>query len=275
MHTEQVTLETPEHIKLHFELAGVGSRFLAAALDSLLQALIILALAFGLGYARGFYTADPNSSVITAIIVAISSMLIIIAYYMVFEMLWGGQSPGKRLAGLVVVRDDGSPITFVDSAIRNIMRVVDILLLFYTVGVISVLVTKKCKRLGDIAAGTIVVKVREYMPSVLSEPDEEIAQVPVPGPAVADPLVQRAMAHIPALTKQEIGTVTRFMERRLELEAESRRRLAERIRDGLSHKFPALQPAETPSAEVFLELIHQAYLLREQRPGDSYGDPAP
>jgi len=259
MNTDQVRLETPEHVELEFELAGIGSRFLAGFVDSFLQAIVIVALGAAAGFMRWMGGVDDTRVWAGVAVVLMSAMLIIIAYYMAFELLWGGQTPGKRAAGLVVVRDDGGPIALNESAIRNILRFVDILPIYYTVGMISILATKQCKRLGDMAAGTIVVKVREFVPEELSRDDsEEQVEAAAPAP-VADPLVVRAKVHVPALTPQDVDTVRRFVERRLELEPTSRAAVATRIAEGLRHKFPALSPAEVPDAEVFLNVVHQAY----------------
>ena len=267
MHEEHVALETPEHVRLHLELAGVGSRFLAGFVDSLLQAVLIVGIGLAIGYGRWALTGDETRIWTNVAIVVVSSVLIIIVYYMVFELAWGGQSPGKRMAGLVVVRDDGSPIGFTESAIRNILRLVDLLPIYYTIGMASIFLTRNCKRLGDIAAGTIVIKVREFVPRELDEVPVEAEALPSEAGAFADPLVQRARAHVAALTPQESDTVARFMERRMELEPASRRAVAERIAESLRHKFPALSPQDAPDPEVFLEIIHQARVARRRPPG--------
>lgn len=264
MHNERVTLETPEHVELHLELAGVGSRFLAGFVDSLAQLALIVGLGFALGYTRWAITGDPSKLGMNVAIVIFSSMLIVIAYYIIFEMAWGGQSPGKRMAGLVVVRDDGGPVGLSESALRNILRVVDILPAFYTLGMAFIFLTRKCKRIGDLVAGTMVIKVRETAPRAVQQAS---AEAPGRSPeALTDALVLRARAHIAALSPQELDTVARFVERRAELEPEGRRAVAARIAEGLRHKFPALSPQEAPDPEVFLEIIHQARLMAARGP---------
>lgn len=267
MHEERVTLETPEHVELHLELGGVGSRFLAGFIDSLAQLALIAGLGLAAGYSRWAITGDPTKIGMNVAIVVFSSMLIIIAYYIIFELAWGGQSPGKRMAGLVVVRDDGGPVGLSESAVRNILRIVDILPVYYTLGMAFIFLTRKCKRVGDLAAGTIVIKVRETAPrAVLQAPPAPAGE----GPAeLTDALVLRARAHIAALSPQELDTVARFVERRAELEPDGRRAVAARIAEGLRHKFPALSPQEAPDPEVFLEIIHQARLAASRGPARS------
>ena len=294
MQEEHVSLETPEHVELQLELAGIGSRFAAAVLDSLLQVLLILGIGFVVGYTRVLTTGD-ETKVNTYIGIAVfASMLLIIIYYMVFEMLMRGQSPGKRAAGLVVVRDDGGPIGFTESAIRNILRIVDLLPFYYTIGMIFIFFTRRCKRLGDIAAGTIVIKVRDFTPrqagqagrpvpvgqaslladnappasqsSLLGPGAPPVGQTTLtpgavprpPGPPPVDPLVLRAQVHVSTLAPQEIETLERFMGRRFELDPQTRASVAQRIADSLRPRFPGVPLEETPSPEVFLEVVWQA-----------------
>lgn len=256
MQEDHVVFETPELVRIDLELAGVGSRFLAGVVDSLLQTLVILGLGLALGLFRTLMTGDTTRLLTSGGILLFSSLLIIIAYYMIFELTWGGQSPGKRMAGLVVVRDDGGPIGLTESAVRNILRIVDLLPVYYTLGMISILVTRKCKRLGDLAAGTIVVKVRRYEAPEAVEPTES---VPTALEQRQDPLVTQAMIHIASLSPQEVDTLRRFIERRDELTVESRRQVAERLAEGFRHRFPALQPQDVPSAEVFLDVLWRAW----------------
>ena len=81
-------------------------------------------------------------------------------YYVFFEMLWNGQSPGKRWVGLRVIRTDGTPITLSEALIRNLVRIVDFLPATYGVGIITMFIDKQSRRLGDLAAGTLVVQDR-------------------------------------------------------------------------------------------------------------------
>ena len=84
--------------------------------------------------------------------------LVTAGYFMLFEILWSGQTPGKRLVGVRVIRENGYPIRPIDAVIRNLVRVVDWLPGIYGVGVLTMLLNKRSKRLGDFASGTIVVR---------------------------------------------------------------------------------------------------------------------
>ncbi|NSW57882.1 MAG: RDD family protein [Armatimonadetes bacterium] len=265
MQSDQVTLETPERVELEFELAGIGSRFLAAVIDSLLQFLILVALALALGASRWVFTGNLDSIGLSALLVFMSSMLVVVIYYVAFEMAWAGQSPGKRLAGLVVVTDQGGPLSFTQSLVRNILRLVDILPILYMTGFFSILVTRQCKRLGDMAAGTLVIKVRTFEPA-----GDESADEPAPdAPRYSHPvgLVARAMPGVASLSPRERETVVRFTQRRFELDEASRRDVAERIAEGLRQKFPALSIQEVPDAEVFIQIVYDAWMASQRAAG--------
>jgi hypothetical protein len=97
----------------------------------------------------------------TALVVGLAALLVFLVmsgYFMLFEIVWNGQTPGKRMLGLRVIRENGYPIRPVDSVIRNLIRVVDWLPLAYGVGVLTMLLNNRSKRLGDFASGTIVVR---------------------------------------------------------------------------------------------------------------------
>ena len=256
MHEDEIVLETPEHARIQLELAGLGSRFLAGFIDSCIQLAAMAVIAITVGWLRWRMTGDASKIGVSLVVVLVSAMLLIIGYYMVFELVWGGQSPGKRLAGLVVVRQDGGPIGLQESAVRNVLRLVDMLPAVYTVAMISIFLTRHSQRLGDLAAGTLVVKVREWKPREMQEP---APSTPAP-PPFEDPLVARLRLHVTSLTPSERDTVLRFVERRAELDPKARRELAARIATGLWQKFPALQPQDVPDPEVFLELLHRALL---------------
>src|SRR6185503_2095102 len=158
---DRYTIETPENIEFAYDVAGIGSRFLAAIIDTLVigTALIILSILIGVIGVRSNFATSTTSSVAAAI-GAILSFLTLWGYYIVFELVWNGQSIGKRAIGLRVVREGGRPITFVSSAIRNLIRIVDFLPMFYGIGVVVMFVDRRARRLGALAGGTLVVKER-------------------------------------------------------------------------------------------------------------------
>ena len=153
---EQLIIETPEQIDISFQKAGIGSRFYAALLDTLLLILILL-----IGYYVNRNFISELGDTLGNWLGALGGIIVFAlfwGYYMVFEVTTNGQSPGKRALGLRVIKDGGYPVGFADSAIRNLVRVVDFLPFFYGAGLIVMLITSNWKRLGDLAAGTLVVK---------------------------------------------------------------------------------------------------------------------
>src|SRR5215213_772916 len=168
-HDDGYDLRTPEQIELQYDLAGLGSRFMALALDTLIQLGVILGLAavFGLGaalVAASMRDLIGRYSTLFAVAGVALVVLLIFAlgwgYFIFFELVWNGQTPGKRAAGIRVLTARGEPVTLVHSLVRNLMRLVDSLPSGYMIGIISILVTSRSQRLGDIAAGTIVVRER-------------------------------------------------------------------------------------------------------------------
>jgi uncharacterized RDD family membrane protein YckC len=148
------TIRTPENVSFEFELAGLGSRGLAWALDAaamaiLIAAAVLIRVLFGLvidGFASAFFV--------------VALFAIHWGYSAVLEWRWHGQTVGKRLVGLRVLSSRGTPIGFAQAAVRNLLRLVDLLPAGYLVGAISVLCDVQARRLGDIAADTVVVRVR-------------------------------------------------------------------------------------------------------------------
>ncbi|MGB8983141.1 MAG: RDD family protein [Anaerolineales bacterium] len=158
---ETLDIQTPENVAFGYQVAGLGSRFVATLLDTilvfLLQAVVVIVAALIINAFGAL--SDELSAWVIAIFGLIAS-LFYWGYYVFFEMLWNGQSPGKRWVGLRVIRSDGTPITLSESFIRNLVRMVDFLPAAYGVGIVTMFIDKQSRRLGDLAAGTLVVQDR-------------------------------------------------------------------------------------------------------------------
>jgi uncharacterized RDD family membrane protein YckC len=233
---ETLRISTPEGVSLELPLAGLGSRFVALLVDVLLQGLVFAALIVVLVVANaGGYAAGA--------IVAVAVFAILFAYPVAFELGAAGRTPGKRWSGLRVVCDDGSPITFRGSALRNILRLVDILPTMYLVGAISIFATRNNQRLGDLAAGTIVVR-------------EPRAKAAIPPPAA--PVAEVSRDDLPAwdvsgLREPELAALRRFLERRSQLDVTPRNLLAADLAERLRPRVGGVGADLAP--ERFLELI--------------------
>ncbi len=188
-----LSIETPESVAFTYELAGAGSRGAAAIVDMSIIALLVsveagtsLVVASALSAAG----ADEASPWVAGGFI-LASFITYWGYYTFGEVLRGGRTPGKRLLGIRVVRDDGSRVTFIDSAIRNVLRIVDMLPGYYAVGLVAMLVSRHAKRLGDMAAGTVVVRDVVDLPLVYDAVPER----------PADALVREFLARRASLTE--------------------------------------------------------------------------
>ncbi|PWT91577.1 MAG: RDD family protein [Acidobacteria bacterium] len=158
--TNMLLIQTPEGIEFPLILAGPVSRFLAWLLD----ALCVFAMCSVIGMVLGMMASIAADLAIALVVIAY--FLISIGYPIVMEWFWRGQTIGKRLLGLRVMDAQGLKLHFSQIAIRNLLRFVDALPLFYVVGGVASLVNRHAQRLGDVAANTIVVRIPR-----ISEPD--------------------------------------------------------------------------------------------------------
>lgn len=160
---ETLAIETPENVAFGYQVAGLGSRFLATMIDTLLigvlQFAVILVVLLILRAVDALGGSDEATGWVIAIL-GIVATIFYWGYYVFFEMLWNGQTPGKRWVNLRVIRGDGTPITLSESLIRNLARLVDFLPAAYGIGIITMFIDKQSRRLGDLAAGTLVVHDR-------------------------------------------------------------------------------------------------------------------
>ncbi len=210
---EHLSIDTPEQIALEFPLAGVGSRFLAIAFDTLLQAIIGVALGI-IGGIIGVAATSLNRSAgpwVLALLV-LGIFVVYAGYFAVFEALWRGQTPGKRLVGLRVIDVSGSPVSVYAAILRNLIRIVDQLPGIYAIGIVSVLVTERQQRLGDLAAGTVVVHERT----------EVVALPPTAASRSATTAAHR-------LTTEDLLLMESFLRRRTDLDPLLRLDTARRI----------------------------------------------
>ena len=228
----RVTFATPEGVVLELVLAGLGSRFLARLLDTVIQFVLIIALAAGVGVAG-------SSGVVQAIAIVLI-FLVVFAYDIGFEALNDGRTIGKLAAGIRVVSTAGEPVRFLASAVRNIARIIDFLPFFYLIGTISIVATERDQRIGDLAAGTLVA--RDRFPGLAHTP----ALLTVPPDAVAT-------WDVSAINANEVQAVRHFLDRRLELRWPARSYFANELSNRLGPKVAGIPPNSHP--EYVLEGI--------------------
>jgi uncharacterized RDD family membrane protein YckC len=238
---DRVRIETPEGVDLDLRLAGLGSRFVATLIDLLIQGSVVIGAGLALVGVE-IFAEDSVASGIGAAVFSIVLFLVILGYDILFEVLASGRTPGKRWTGLRVVRTGGQPVRFLTSAIRNLLRLVDVLPFGYLVGAVAILVTPRNQRLGDVAAGTLVVRER------VGE-----ARTGTPRP-VAPAAFEAALAwDVSGVTREELSAVRRFLERREGLTPEARRHLATTLARQLRPKVAGAP--DTRSDERFLEEV--------------------
>jgi uncharacterized RDD family membrane protein YckC len=157
---EQLSIETPENILLDADIAGYGTRCIAAIVDYLI--LLIVLVGASILFLQSVPVAERTDGRAVAIVVMIQFVLITF-YHLFFELFWNGQTPGKRIVGIRVVQATGLPLTATGTIIRNLVRVFDFFPLFYGLGLIVMFVTRHTQRLGDLAAGTIVIREQRQL----------------------------------------------------------------------------------------------------------------
>lgn len=239
-----VDVETPEQVVFSYTIAGIGSRAAAALLDYLLIGVLWVGLLLSFApFVRRVASAPWVLAILT-----VFAFVLFWGYYVLFEGLWDGQTPGKRQFGLRVVRDGGYSITFGASAVRNLVRVIDLIPGTYGIGLISVAVSPTGKRLGDYAAGTMVVRERAVIASA--------GAPPVVGDA--RPTATSAVATA-ALTDDEFALLDRFIARRGTLDADRRAQLAEELAVRFRDRAPDLAGSD---GAVLMQLFERERVAR-------------
>jgi uncharacterized RDD family membrane protein YckC len=268
--TEDVLIiETPERVPLHFALASIGNRFLACALDHAIQWLCLGLIGIASLLLASFSSIETLLSSAPKWVYAVMSILLFLvfsSYFAFFEWIWNGQTPGKRRLKLRVIREDGRPITFWEAVVRNLLRVFDIMPFpFYSVGLIAVFSSTRDQRVGDMVAGTVVVREREAEAPAFAE---------VFAAPVSDPALRRSFkpvdfnASLTALTDSEIQVVETFLRRRWDLSDVPRQWMAWRVSLPILYKIRPTYDLATFTYEGFLEELLHRY-LQEHRFGGS------
>jgi len=263
---DQLNIATPEQVELEFSIAGVGSRFVAVLLDHLIQAgfyiLAFFVFAFLLSGGAG-EKLNLMSKWFFAIFIALNFCLIW-GYFALFEAFWHGQTPGKHIMKLRVIKNSGRQITFFESLARNLLRFVDYLPALYLVGVITMVCTKRNQRLGDLGAGTLVVhERRDEQPLLIEYGTSMFPRQTTAFASDANAVAASAAAALPADAVARLGhddllLIEAFFARALDLSLETRAQVAARIAGQMAAKMAIALPEGNP--ERFLEAV--AYAMR-------------
>ncbi len=213
---------TPEYVQLNYVLAGIGSRATAFFLDTgvrvVLLACILLSVFFlseGLPHLISMEALSRLSKTWLLAIGILAYGVLDLGYFLIFEALWSGQTPGKRHQRLRVIKTDGQPVGWIESAIRNILRAMDMFLGVYPVGLVFMFLSKNNQRLGDHAAGTVVV-----MEGPASAPKQALMESETR-------MYPEIELHVSGLTAEQYLILKSFLQRREEMDPTHRRHLAE------------------------------------------------
>ncbi len=255
MHSPDYSISTPENVDLHLELAGLGNRILAGVIDQVLCVLVMVILGLA---AWGVFTLVSMSQMpshvkgiaygFIVMVLIFGFFIIHFGYHMFFEGTWQGQTPGKRVAQIRVIEQNGQPVTWPAVIIRNLLRVIDTGLML--IGVLSIMVDNKERRFGDLAAGTVVVRERNSELLTTSKDDIDLENIK---PVDAD------MLDIGRITPQEYEILISFLKRRKTMARKQRPVVAAKL---MQHFKEKLADDSTKNAEEYLEGLYQAYRTR-------------
>ena len=271
---ETLIIETPERVPLAFSLASIGNRFLAAAIDHTIQYFAIAVIAWlflSIANIGVFSSSDGNGRLLsdlpnwTIALMIICLFLLFAGYFIFFEWFWDGQTPGKRLLKLRVIRDDGRPITLWESIARNLLRLFDSVPGFfvpvYSVGLIAIFLSDRDQRIGDIFAGTVVIRERTDEAPTFAETFSN---------PVSDAAFRRVQKRtlfngdISGVSYLEIEVVESFLRRRWDLTDKQRVWMAWRVALPLMYKIKPTYDAATFTYEGFLEELLQRFHAKQR-----------
>jgi uncharacterized RDD family membrane protein YckC len=272
---ETLIIETPERVPLAFALASIGNRFLAVAIDHFIQyvAIILIVLTF-ISIASGINIFSGDSDIgkifeemskwaVALLIITIFALFT--GYFIFFEWLWNGQTPGKKLLKLRVIREDGRPITLWEALARNLLRIFDavpgLVVPVYSIGLITIFLSSRDQRVGDIFAGTVVIRERSAEAPTFQETFSN---------AVSDAAFRRVQkrtefqADVSKLTEREIEVVEAFLRRRWDLTERQRLWMAWRIAVPIMFKLKPNYDLQTFTYEGFLEEILHRFHTKQR-----------
>lgn len=245
---QHLEVETPEHVVIDYEIAGLGSRAMAALADSAIMAVLVVAEVIAVPFAARALGGWALAAVVPIVTLALFATTW--GYFALFEAFRDGQTPGKRWMGIRVIRDTGHAITLRDAATRNVLRLADFLPPPYVTGIACIAFQSQGKRLGDMVAGTIVVRDR---------PDE-VALTPTPARATTS--ATPAVAGAPRLDDADYQLLHALAARVSQLPADVQARLATPI----AERIAARVPRRTEDAVTFVLAVHDDETARRQGP---------
>lgn len=267
---EEYTIDTPENVTFGYEIAGIGSRLLGGLLDSvilgvslfLLNVIVIVLLDWADAdtVAASVLGQEADMTWVGGLILAIYALvnfILIWGYYVIFELTWNGQTPGKRWAKLRVVRVNGNPAGFLDVIIRNLVRVVDFLPTVYGIGLTVMFFNHQARRLGDYAAGTLVIKERTTL-ALDNLDDHSRLLAPTPAPLEVQAAWQQRFPALRRLSPTDYELIQETLTRHNQGQVTPT--TLHRLARAIASKLGALLPeANWQASRAFLGEVAEAY----------------
>jgi uncharacterized RDD family membrane protein YckC len=235
----KIVIRTPENLEVSYELAGAGTRAAAYVVDSVLMMAILSVLQNA--FVALFSALGEEMQVYAVAVLGLIGFMYFNGYFIVFELLWAGQSPGKRLLGLRVIKTGGYALRFPDTLIRNLLRSIDFIPVMYGVGLTSLLFTRRCQRIGDVVAGTLVV----YQES--AETGDEL----LPSASEMSPSTPLPVVKLGLIPTNVVEISDEFLRAKDQLAPKFRQQFASDLLE-LIERLSGLIPPANQSAEAFL-----------------------
>jgi uncharacterized RDD family membrane protein YckC len=253
----RVTLRTPESVELEFTLAGIGNRALALTIDYTIWGIILIVVLICwaiLSSQLPVFQTKTLGQWATAIAILIA-FTVYVGYFVYFETLWQGQTPGKRRTKIRVIRDDGRPVGLQQAALRALLRPIDDV---FSIGAWLIILGTKEKRLGDWIAGTLVIQEEQAVASA-SFPIDQYAQT------LSDRLL--ATTNIAALIPDDFAVIREYLQRRKAMNFDAKLRLGNQLASQIRNIIQLDNPIAGTTDDLFLEAIYLAY---QQQRGRGY-----
>jgi uncharacterized RDD family membrane protein YckC len=249
----RISFQTPESVELDFTLAGIGNRAYALIIDYLVLGLSLIIFLIFWGF-LSFYLSELLTGNIRdnlqLWLVAIQLLIIFtlyVGYFVIFETLWQGQTPGKKWVKIRVIRDDGRIISISQATLRALLRPIDDL---FFLGAFLIIFTKKEKRIGDLVAGTIVIQ---------EETREKKSSLNIGNEAASLASHLEINGDISQLLPEDFAIIKEYLERKEEMLIEARKEISNRLANQAKEIIKLEKVPNNVSANLFLEAIYLAY----------------
>ncbi len=246
---DRIGVITPEAVEFTFDLSGLASRVLALFVDILIQFIIIIILITAAS-SYMYWNRAETSEHFGMIVFIVGLFIFSWGYFLLFELFWNGRSPGKKAMGCRVIRDGGMPVNFTSSLIRNFLRPIDYVLSALMIGFFIVFASPTYKRLGDLAAGTVVITERRITLIQLLA-DRRVGTFR----STQAPLGLFTRTDVSVLSTDQLHTIRRFLERRFDLSPEKRSRFAADLFSKVSELMPSAKGHGIRVEHVLEEII--------------------